>query len=43
MNGIDISEPWDLTMYPIQADNLDILLDLIDEYVELVESLDERH
>lgn len=33
---------WDLTMYPISSENLDIILDLIDEYVELSEALDDE-
>ena len=33
---------WDLTMYPISSEHLDIILDLIDEYVELVETISEK-
>ena len=33
---------WDLTMYPISSENLDIILDLIDEYVELIEAISEK-
>lgn len=33
---------WDLTMYPISSENLDIILDLIDEYVEIVEAISEK-
>lgn len=33
---------WDLTMYPISSENLDIILDLIDEYVELREAISEK-
>lgn len=29
-------------MYPISEENLDIILDLIDEYVELVEAISEK-
>lgn len=32
---------WDLTMYPISEDNLNKILDLIDEYVEVIEGLNE--
>jgi hypothetical protein len=32
---------WDLTMYPISEENLNIILDLIDEYVELREAISE--
>lgn len=33
---------WDLTMYSIPEENLDIILDLIDEYVELREAISEK-
>lgn len=29
-------------MYPISSENLDIILDLIDEYVELSEAISEK-